>query len=154
MLSGLFSIRRAESPRYRLPCRAIILMGTPLCIPVYNRRAARRVGGEDTRRAPLRRAGPCGRRFFVQSYRAGLTQRYYLYAYAVEILSTTGNGVLMHLLIKTSSHLRLAAHIPDVHGMPLCGLNLKLIDWLISDLLDMPFICRSCTRKQAKETGM
>jgi hypothetical protein len=59
----------------------------------------------------------------------------------------------MHLLIKTSSRLRLAAHIPDVHGMPLCGLNLKLIDWLISDLLDMPFICRSCKRKQAKETG-
>ena len=49
-LSGLFSIRRAESPRYRLPCRAIILTGTPLCIPVFNRRAARRVGGEDTRR--------------------------------------------------------------------------------------------------------
>ena len=59
----------------------------------------------------------------------------------------------MHLLIKTSSRLRLAAHIPDVHGMTLCGLNPKRIEWRISDLLDIPFVCRSCTRKQAKETG-
>ena len=90
----------------------------------------------------------------MPSYRAGLMQRYYLYAYAVELRSMTGHGVPMHLLIKTSSRLRLAAHIPDVQGMPLCGLNLKRIDWRISDVLDMPFICRSCTRKQAKETGM
>ena len=59
----------------------------------------------------------------------------------------------MHLLIKTSSRIRLAAHIPDVHGTPLCGVNLKLADWLIFDLLDTPFICRSCKRKQEKETA-
>jgi len=60
----------------------------------------------------------------------------------------------MQLLIKTGSRLRLAAHIPDVHGKPLCRLNLKLIDWYLFDRLDTSLlICGLCKRKQAKEPG-
>jgi len=60
----------------------------------------------------------------------------------------------MHLLIKAGSTLRLAAHIADVHGMPLCGLNLKLADWHLSERLNMSLlVCGICKRKHAKETS-
>ena len=61
----------------------------------------------------------------------------------------------MHLLIKVGSTLRLAAHIADVLGAPLCGLNLKLADWHLVDVMETaPLICGICKRKQAKKVGI
>jgi hypothetical protein len=71
--------------------------------------------------------------------------------YVNSLHTTRHDKTAMHLLIKISSKIALAAHIPDAHGLPLCGLNLKLADWHLADRLDtLPLICGICKRKQAK----
>jgi hypothetical protein len=46
----------------------------------------------------------------------------------VLLVGTHGRGAPMKLLIKNGSNLGLVAHLPDVHGVPLCLVKLKLAD--------------------------
>jgi hypothetical protein len=58
----------------------------------------------------------------------------------------------MRLLVKARDRLGLAAHIPDLAGQPLCGIQLNPATWHIEEPRSLGLtICKNCRREQAKQ---